>query len=268
MKNNVGSKFFNIIQDMYDICQSAVKISNRHSESFNVEMGVKQGDSLNPTLFNYYSNDIHDIFDGSCDPLQLDSTYISSFSFADDLIIFSDSHTGLQNALNNLKKYCYDWQLTVNVNKTKILTFQKVFTPTPTIFYDNKPLKEVKEYNYLGNTIDYKGNFKRCIQELAKKGLKVLFSQRKLFSNFEHLPVNLWCKLFDTLIRPVLQYNYEVWYMVDYLPLYRAILRAEKNNKTCDKLSFDYKTSYGKIHTKYCKIILGLKKAQVILPQT
>jgi hypothetical protein len=40
-----------------------------------------------------------------------DSTYISSLSFADDLIIFSDSHTGLQNALNNLKKYCFDWQL-------------------------------------------------------------------------------------------------------------------------------------------------------------
>ena len=68
MKNNVGSKFFNIIQDIYDICQSAVKISNRHSEYFNVEIGVKQGDSLIPTLFNYYINDIHDIFDGSCNP--------------------------------------------------------------------------------------------------------------------------------------------------------------------------------------------------------
>ena len=83
MENNVGSKFLNIIQDMYDICQSAVKISNRHSEYFNVEMEVKQGVSFRPTLFNYYINDIHDIFDGSCDPLQLDSTYISSLSFAD-----------------------------------------------------------------------------------------------------------------------------------------------------------------------------------------
>jgi hypothetical protein len=54
---------------------------------------------------------IHDIYDGPCDPLQLDSICISSLSFADDLIIFSDSHTGLQNALNNLKKYCYDRQL-------------------------------------------------------------------------------------------------------------------------------------------------------------
>jgi hypothetical protein len=111
----------------------------------------------------------------------------------------------------------------------------------------------------LGNTIDSKGNLKKCIQEIAKKGIKVLFSLRKLFSNFEHLPVNLSCKLFDTLIRPVLQYNCEVWYMDDYLPLYRAILMAEKNNKTCDKLSFDYKTSYEKIHTKYCKIMLELK---------
>ena len=80
--------------------------------------------------------------------------------------------------------------------------------------------------------------------------------------------MNLSCKLFDTLIRPVLQYNCEVWYMDDYLPLYRAILMAEKNNKTCDKLSFDYKTSYENNHTKYCKIMLGLKKPQVILPQT
>jgi hypothetical protein len=71
-------------------------------------MIVKQGDSFETTLFNYYINDIHDIFDGSCDPLQLDSTYISRLSFADDLIIFSASH-----ALNNLKKYCYDGQLTV-----------------------------------------------------------------------------------------------------------------------------------------------------------
>ena len=56
--------------------------------------------------------------------------------------------------------------------------------------------------------------------------------------------------------------------MDDCLPLYRAILMAEKNNKTCDKLSFDYKTSYEKNHTKYCKIMLRLKKPQEILPQT
>jgi hypothetical protein len=41
---------------------------------------------------------------------------------------------------------------------------------------------------------------------------------RKLFSNFEQLPVNLSCKLFDTLIRPIISYNCEIWYMNEYLP--------------------------------------------------
>ena len=88
-----------------------------------------------------------------------------------------------------LQKYCFDWQLTVNINKTKILTFQKTFSPTPMLFYEHKPLTETKEYNFLGTVIDHKGCFKREIQELSKKVLKVLFSLRKLFSNFEQLPL-------------------------------------------------------------------------------
>jgi hypothetical protein len=64
--------------------------------------------------------------------IQLDSTCISSLSFADDLIIFSDSHTGLQNALNNLKKYCFDWQgLQVDAHNLKITFSEKIKLSDP-----------------------------------------------------------------------------------------------------------------------------------------
>ena len=95
----------------------------------------------------------------------------------------------------------------------------------------------------------------RRVQELSKEGLTVLFSMRKIFSNFEKLTVNLSCKLFDTLLRPILAYNCEILYIEDYLPIYRALIRADKNNKTCDTLSLDDKTSYEKIHTRFCKTI-------------
>jgi hypothetical protein len=130
--------------------------------------------------------------------------------------------------------------------------------------YNDQPLTETLQYNFLGTIIDHKGCFKSAIQELSKKGLKVLFSKRKIFSNFEQLPVNLSCKLFDTLLRPILTYNCEIWYMEDYLPTYRALIRADKNNKTWDILSLEDKTSYEKLHTRYCKTILGLKKRHVI----
>jgi hypothetical protein len=53
------------------------------------------------------------------------NTSISSLSFADDLVILSESQAGLQNSLNKLEKYCYKWQLKLNTNKTKIMIFQK-----------------------------------------------------------------------------------------------------------------------------------------------
>ena len=48
--------------------------------------------------------------------------------------------------------------------------------------------------------------------------------------------------------------------MDEYLPLYRAILRAIRNNTCCDTLGLQEKSSYEKIHAKYCKTVLGLKK--------
>jgi hypothetical protein len=57
------------------------------------------------SLFNYFVNDLHDIFDESCGPLKLENTHLT---FADDLVIFSNSHKGLQNALNKLQKFCFD----------------------------------------------------------------------------------------------------------------------------------------------------------------
>jgi hypothetical protein len=57
---------------------------------------MKQSESLSPTLFNYFINDLHSIFDSTCDPLYLQDRSINNLSFADDLVIFSESQKRLQ----------------------------------------------------------------------------------------------------------------------------------------------------------------------------
>jgi hypothetical protein len=52
----------------------------------------------------------------------IDHTLVSSLSFADDLVIFSESHKGLQNALHKLQKYCFDkkiWNQQLALQKEK-----------------------------------------------------------------------------------------------------------------------------------------------------
>ena len=261
-QNKIGCKFYNILSDMYSYSQSAVKIDNEYTDFFKLKRGVKQGDSLSPTLFNCFINDLHDIFDKSCDPLDLDTSSLSSLSFADDLVLLSKSQQGLQKALNKLEEYCHKWQLTVNIKKTKVLVFQKTenLASNTQLYYKKIPLVQTKEYNFLGNIIDSKGTFKKAVAELGKKAMKVLFALKTRFKNFNSLPVNLSCKLFDTLIRPVLLYNSEIWFMDSYLTVYRSFNRASKNGTHCDTLSLEDKFNFEKLHNNFCKSVLGVKK--------
>ncbi len=79
-------------------------------------------------------------------------------------------------------------------------------------------------------------------------------------SNFQHVPVDLSCKLFDSLIRPIILYNSEIWFMEEYFPIYKAKSRAILHGTTCDILSLTDKFNMEKVHHKFCKSVLGIKK--------
>lgn len=124
-KYNITGNIYKFIKSMYSNCVYAIKTNNTISDSFNSSIGVKQGCPLSPILSNIFQNDLHDIFDDSCNPIKLGDTYMNSLSWADDLVLMSTSKNGLQNALNKLQTYCQNWGLSVNVSKTKSMVFGK-----------------------------------------------------------------------------------------------------------------------------------------------
>ena len=54
--------------------------------------------------------------------LQLLSIYL--LVYADDMVLFSESISELQNVLNTIQNYTTEWSLDVNVQKTKIVVFR------------------------------------------------------------------------------------------------------------------------------------------------
>ena len=73
---NIGGKFYGIIKSMYSNAKTCVKLQNGITPVFNLQKGIKQGDTLSPYLFNMYLNDINTIFMGvkSCPPSLLTRT--------------------------------------------------------------------------------------------------------------------------------------------------------------------------------------------------
>ncbi len=77
-----------------------------------------------------YQNDLHDIFDESCDPVVLQNTSFNSLSWADDLVLLSETHAGLQKCLDRLCHSCDKWDLRVNEKKTVGMIMEKHLSKT------------------------------------------------------------------------------------------------------------------------------------------
>ena len=80
---------------------------------------------LSPTLFNF--SDLSDLpkFLNTASPtdIMLGDKSTNYLLYADDLLIFSRSAKNLQIILNKLESFCENADLSVNLDKTKIMIF-------------------------------------------------------------------------------------------------------------------------------------------------
>ena len=237
-----------VIENMYNNVSYRIKLPGGITTPITSNVGVKQGCVLSPLLFNIFLSDLPCIFDSSCSPVTLYDSKLSCLMFADDIVIFSESVNGLQNALNKLQSYCNDWQLSINVNKTKIIIFNKGGRSISKnkFFYGLDEVNIVQSYCYLGIIFSTSGNFNLALQNLRDKALKAFhhFRQFDLRNN-----IHLALKLFDTLVTPILNYGCEAW-----APF------AFKNLKDSNFLHLCNNSIIESINIKFCKYLLGVHR--------
>ena len=124
-------------------------INNETSKERVITYGVPQGSILGPTLFTIYINDLAEKVTGNIN------------FYADDTILYSPDIAVLKKDLDLTHKWCNGNLLTVNCKKSqwmKISLTNKRKDDT-ILTLGNTLLENVKEYKYLGVTIDSQLNF-------------------------------------------------------------------------------------------------------------
>ena len=97
LKLRAKDKLYNILHDMYSNTLYACKYQHLYAETFKANQGVKQGDSLNPTLFKMFVDDIGKYFDPNItEPVNLGDQNLNHLLYTDDLLLISESPTGHQ----------------------------------------------------------------------------------------------------------------------------------------------------------------------------
>ena len=229
----IDGNFLNALKSIYSNVFSAVKCNGKITEFFECPVGLKQGCILSPLLFNIFISEVSRyINQEGLHGLQLvpNENILHHLFYADDNCIFSTTPRGLQSKLNIIHSMSERLGLEVNLDKTKIIVFRKggFLSKNEKWFYDTKPVEVVNEYNYLGITFTTKMSFNNASIPLIAKAKKcineILFSLRSLSSS----DLNLFTKLFDSKVYPVLSYGCELWGIFNMEDIERVHLYALK----------------------------------------
>ena len=133
----------NAIKAMYSVVRSVVKHKQETSDIIDIQLGVKQGDPSSSLLFMLFVNDIVDNINTNLDGIfTIYEIKLFLIMFADDQVLFATSTITLQAMLIDIESYCNTWKLKINVNKTKVLIFEKGTRHT---YYDFYPCNEKLE---------------------------------------------------------------------------------------------------------------------------
>ena len=217
-------------KNMYDNSSTRIKLIKKLSDSIKINNGVEQGHPLSPELFKIFIRDLSQELNIEGPSPTLVTTPVSHLLWADDLVLLSLNESHLQDLLNKLHDYCSIWGLEINIKKTKVMIFNKagrLITPNQPFKLGDLIVEVTKTYCYLGIVFTASGSFKEAISELRKKSLRALYSLKTTI-NVNQVTYNSCCILFDSLIKPILTYGSQIWFI--YTSSSKAMSKCETSN--------------------------------------
>ena len=122
----VVGKFYKAIDAIYRSPSARVILNDYSTDYFDCPLGVKQGDTISPTLFSIFINDLaKELKDSNLGVSLNENLIVSTLLYADDIVLLADNEENLQSMLDITEKWCKKWRLEVNVTKTNILHVRK-----------------------------------------------------------------------------------------------------------------------------------------------
>ena len=115
--------------------------------------------------------------------------------------------------LNTLIEWCIKWRLLINQEKTKIIHFRPVAVQITQFDFKCGELALEKEstYKYLGLWFLEHLDMKFAVNELTKSACRALSALYTKFLNVGGMDYDVFCKLYESLVEPVLLYGAGLW---------------------------------------------------------
>ena len=184
-------------------------LQGKESEPYTAEVGVQEGATESPKLFNIHINDLPQALrEAGAEGVEYAAHFLAAL-FADDLAIASDSVQGLQVCLDALEVYCRKWRMTVSLGKTKVMRCGTAMGQPAPVTFRGQVVELVPYYKYLGVWVQENGKWDR---EFEKRMDTVRQAQRSVspFLADRNVPIRLRAQVWTALVRSRIEYGCDI----------------------------------------------------------
>ena len=138
------------VEPLYLQSEACVRVQGKNSEWFEVVMGVRQGCTMSPWLFNLVMDSIvreaTKSFQGG---VQLEGSKVQFLLFADDLVLVAENEEDIKKNAEVLNEVMKKWKMRINWQKTKVMVVQRG-GGTCHLVVDDVEVEAVQTTKYLG----------------------------------------------------------------------------------------------------------------------
>uniref|UniRef100_A0A8D9ACT3 Craniofacial development protein 2 n=2 Tax=Cacopsylla melanoneura TaxID=428564 RepID=A0A8D9ACT3_9HEMI len=206
----VPQKLINLIKETYNEYQCQVIHRNNLTESFPVQIGVKQGCLLSPIIFLMVLDRVmRKVTDGKRRGIRWTLTErLEDIDYADDLCLLSHNINDMKNKIKDLIEEGKKVGLKINEGKTKELRINN--NNNEDLIVNGQKIERVKEFQYLGSIISEKGGTDEDIKSRINKA-KAAFAQLRPIWRSHQLRRHTKIRIFESNVKSVLLYGCQTW---------------------------------------------------------
>lgn len=209
----VAGNMWRAVKSIYSSVSSCIRVNSFKTDWFDVNCGLRQGCILSPLLFNLYINDLTIFLKSLNIGVNVDNDCIGILLYADDIVLLAENQLDLQRLLNALHDWCNINDMFINRDKSKVVHFRPASMPRSDVIFKCgvNVLETIGTYTYLGIVLSEYLDFNvtaKCVAQSASRALGLLIAKCKLVGG---VPYNVFSKLYDSVVWPVIAYGAPVW---------------------------------------------------------
>lgn len=207
-ERGAGRKLTNIIKDLNTNNKTKVKTPTHISETVPITDGIRQGDSMSPTLFNLIMDKIIGKVKQIKAGYRMGRESHSIICYADDALLMAETEDDLQRLLQTFARAAKDYNLQVSAEKTKCLVSSK-HPIRCKLQLGSHIIEQVMSFNYLGVEVTSDRQLTKEVVNAANKARRISGALNNIIWRNKYLSQEAKTRVYKTAVRPVLTYAVE-----------------------------------------------------------